>query len=446
MADGSIRHASGVPMLDQMLAGDWMNPETGARAPKLPFRDIRLMETTDGAEEDLIGPLGLGRRIAVVSDANTHDALGERVAKGIRKRGTIDDIVVSFEEATIEAVRVVQEKTRHADAVIAVGSGTLQDLVKYATYLDGRRFVTFATAASMNGYTSVTASITEGGFKKSLKAHAPDALFMDIEVAAKAPAFLARSGLGDCLCRSTAQVDWRLSKALLGTPYFEVPFLIQAEDEKRLLDAAGGLDKGDKAAIEALYRVLTWAGLGTCFTGTSHHGSMSEHLISHWIDMFAGTDHPGSLHGHQVGYAALSMSRLQHELLTADRPPRLSPDRVNAADLIARYGEEIGALAISEMTGKALDTAGVAKVERLWAEWDAFRAPLLEVMAPTQTLEAALIACGGYTRAVDTGLPPPVYREALVRAREIRNRFSILDIAAMAGVLDGFAEREAFNT
>lgn len=446
MADGSQRFHSGVPALDQMLAGDWLNPETGERAPKIPFRDIRLMETTDGAEEDLIGPLGLGRRIAVVSDLNTHDALGARVAKGIRKRGTIDDIVVSFEEATIEAVRDLQDKTRHADAVIAVGSGTLQDLVKYATFLDGRRFVTFATAASMNGYTSVTASITEGGFKKSLKAHTPDALFMDIDVAAKAPAFLARSGLGDSLCRSTAQVDWRLSKALNGTPYFEVPFLMQAADEKRLLESAGGLDKGDTKAIEALYRVLTWAGLGTCFTGTSHHGSMSEHLISHWIDMFAGADHPGSLHGHQVGVAALSMSRLQHEILLADHPPRLSPDTVNGPDLIARYGEEIGALATSEMKAKALDAAEIKRVERLWAEWDRFRAPLLEVMLPTKTLHDALAACGGTTRATDMGLPPPVYREAIIRAREIRNRFSILDIAALAGVLDSFAEREAFNT
>ncbi len=437
------RPNTGDPVFDQMLAGAWENPETGMPSDPIPFDDIRILDTTDGGGADLVGPLGLGRRLAVVSDPRTHEALGDRVRSELRALGTIDDVVIEADEATMDMVRLVQEKTRHAEAVVVVGSGTLQDLVKYATFLDRRRFATFATAASMNGYTSITASITDGGMKHSWKAHAPAAVFMDVEVAAKAPAFLARAGIGDCLCRSTAQVDWRLSAALFGTPYFEVPFILQKEDEPLLLEKAAGLASGDREAIRLLYRVLTWTGLGTCFTGTSHHGSMSEHMVSHWIDMFAGDAHPGTLHGHQVGYAAISMSRLQHRILMRDRPPRAGATVVDDKAMIRRYGERLAPGFIGEFRAKALDEAEAARVNAVMArDWDAFRAPLLDVMLPTQTLIDALGACGGFTSARESGLDDDVYRGALLYAREIRNRFSILDLAGDAGEIASFVADE----
>ena len=432
------------PVLDAMIAGTWVNPETGETAAPVPFRDIRIMETTDGAEADLVGALGLGKRLAVVSDENTHDAMGARVARALGSIATVDDIVIEGAKAGVEQAEAVRQRTRHADAVVAVGSGTVQDLVKYATFLDGRKFVTFATAASMNGYTSITASITQDGFKQSLKTHTPQGLYMDVGVAAAAPPFLARAGIGDCLCRSTAQVDWRMSTALLGTPYFELPFTLQRDDEPVLLARAAGLATGNTQAIAALYRLLTWTGLGTCFTGTSHHGSMSEHLVSHWIDMFAGKAHPGTLHGHQVGFSAVSMSRLQHRILKSDTPPVLHATAVDRDAMIARYGTATGAACHAEFAAKALDAeAARAMTDRIAEDWDAFRAPLLEVMLPTETLEKALTDCGGYVTAADSGLPSGCYRDALIHAREIRNRFSILDIAGDSGQLASFAEEDA---
>ncbi len=55
-----------------------------------------------------------------------------------------------------------------------------------------------------------------------------------------------------------------------------------------MLDRAPGLARHDIEAVGSLQRVLTLCSLGVAFTGTSHHGSMGEHQISHWIDMFAG--------------------------------------------------------------------------------------------------------------------------------------------------------------
>ena len=62
--------------------------------------------------------------------------------------------------------------------LVAVGSGALSDTCKYATFKDGRKYATFGTAASMNGYAASTASVTlANGYKTSLPAHAPRGIF-----------------------------------------------------------------------------------------------------------------------------------------------------------------------------------------------------------------------------------------------------------------------------
>jgi glycerol-1-phosphate dehydrogenase [NAD(P)+] len=171
---------------------------------------------------------------------------------------------------------------------------------------------------------------------------------------------------------------------------------------------------------------------------------MSEHLVSHWIDMFAGAAHPGTLHGHQVGFAAVSMSRLQHLVLDAAEPPRLGPTRLDQDGMLHRYGRNLGTSCMAEASAKALDASSAARLtEEMRRDWDGFRAPLRAVMLPTEKLEEALRAAGGYVTAAEAGLPAAVYRDALVHARDIRNRFSILDIAADAGILEAFAESEA---
>ena len=435
---------AGSRTLEDVLTGRWLTPATGT-APTIPIDSLVLERSLAGAEVDLVAPLALGARLAVVCDPNTYAALGERVERALARRWRIDRVILENPHADQATVRALQDRTAEADALVAVGAGTINDVCKYASLLDARPFVTFATAASMNGYTSTTAAITDDrGFKQSLPAHAPRGLFMDLQVMAAAPAFLTRSGLGDCLCRSTAQVDWLMSHLLRDTHYDDSPFQLQAADEAEMLARAGTLATGDLDAVEALVRVLTLCGLGVLYTGTSHHGSMSEHLVSHFIDMFAGADHPGTLHGHQVGVAAVSMAELQRRILMRETPPEVSATAIDADALTRRYGAEIGANCWRQWQAKALDAAGAAEANRrLQADWDGLRARLLAHSLPAERLAAALRSCGAPARADDLGLPPAFYRQAVRHAREIRDRWSILDLAGDAGGLDAFAAEAA---
>jgi glycerol-1-phosphate dehydrogenase [NAD(P)+] len=296
----------------------------------------------------------------------------------------------------------------------------------------------------MNGYTSLTASITlDSGLKVSLPAQAPAGFFVDLEVCAAAPAYLNAAGFGDCLCRSVAQVDWWMSHRLLGSAYYHEPYIIEIPDEIFLMERAAGIAQGDIEAVGYLFRVLTLCGLGISFTGISNHGSMGEHQISHYIDCFAGDRHPGTLHGEQVGVATLSMARIQSKVLSSDTAPVLSPTQLDFDGMVARMGEDVATQCYAEITKKALDAEKAdalnKKIEKLWPD---LRRECLDIAIPVETLTQRLTLSGAPTTAKALGIQTDFYREAVCHAHEMRNRFSFADIADHTAQLTHLAGQE----
>ncbi len=211
--------------IEDVIAGRWKDPETGKPAA-VPFETILIEEDLSGREADLVAALNLGDSVTVVADDNTWDVLGKRVRDALEGRMTVYEHIVRHDIGCDEpTIASIMEQTADSAALIAVGSGSLQDAVKFATFKDGRKFCTFGTAASMNGYAATTASVTlENGLKTSLPAHAPRGIFLDLKVSAAAPTWLSAAGLGDSLCRPVAQVDWWLSHRMLGTHYTATPY------------------------------------------------------------------------------------------------------------------------------------------------------------------------------------------------------------------------------
>jgi glycerol-1-phosphate dehydrogenase [NAD(P)+] len=430
------------PSIDDLLAGRWRRPDGTAGAP-LPIRRVVIAPALDGLEAELIAAQGLGRRLAVVADPNTWEALGRRVAQALAAIATVDEVVLAAPTADEAAAADLAGRTRHADALIAVGSGTLNDLCKYAAFATGRPYAVFASAPSMNGYVTGTASLSRAGHKSTLAAACPRAALFDLAVLAQAPMRLIRAGIGDVLCRTTAQADWLLAHLLRGTPYDELPFLWQADDEPRLLGEAAAMVAGEAEAIRTLTRLLVLSGLGMVQAGSSAPGSQAEHLVGHYLDMMCHEQGPGRLHGEQVGVATLAISRLQHRVLAAPAPPGVRATRIDEAAILQHFGTALGRQCLAELRAKALDEVAAERLNaRLAADWRRITARLRRVMLPTADLTAALSAAGAPTTAADLGLSSDTWRLALTHAREVRNRFTILDLAADAGLLDGFVAGE----
>ena len=57
-------------------------------------------------------------------------------------------------------------------------------------------------------------------------------------------------------------------------------------------------------------------------------------------------------------------------------------------------------------------------------------------MLPVETMQTALQRAGGPVSAAELQLDPDFYREAVLHAREMRNRYSVLDLLADADMLE----------
>jgi len=403
--------------LAQLIRGALPDPDGGPPLA-VPVKSVVIERSLDGDEVALVGALDLGSRLAVVTDTDTHAALGARVERALRSAFAVELVQLGRRPAPDdENVARIEAAAAGVDALVAVGAGTINDLCKVAAARLGRPYVVFGTAPSMNGYTAASASIISAGVKHSVPARAPAGAFFDLEVACRAPVPLIRAGIGECICRPTAQADWLLAHLLLDRPYREAPFALLAADEPELYAHSGAAVAGDLDTMARLVRLLVLSGLGMSLCGGSEPASQGEHMIAHYLEMM-WPEPEAAYHGEQTGVCAIAMAELQARLLAVDAPPPLRPSRTDEADFIAEFGPERGPAAWTRFCRKRLGADRVGGVNARLARWDELRARLSAVARPPDELRAVI------------GWSAEQFDRACRGARLLRDRFSFLDLAA----------------
>ena len=81
------------------------------------------------------------------------------------------------------------------DYVLAVGSGTLNDIAKSVSFKSGIPCGVLATAASMDGYCSSGAALMRDGFKVTDSTHTPSDILVDLDIIKNAPREMTTAGL-----------------------------------------------------------------------------------------------------------------------------------------------------------------------------------------------------------------------------------------------------------
>jgi glycerol-1-phosphate dehydrogenase [NAD(P)+] len=155
---------------------------------------------------------GSGKAL-IIEDPNTKRVAGDRVCRILETAGIkCQKHVICPGGERFHAVYGKVEEVRcvlgASDGVpVAVGSGTINDIVKRASEETGKRYMVVGTAASMDGYTSYGAAITKDGMKQTLDCKAPLGCIVDSEVAAAAPAEMTASGYADLIAKIPAGAD-----------------------------------------------------------------------------------------------------------------------------------------------------------------------------------------------------------------------------------------------
>ena len=364
----------------------------------------------------------------VVMDVNTEAVAGARVAR------ELDADVLRLPadlHATEDAAAEVRARLR--TGLVAVGSGTLTDIVRYAAHSAGCDFVSVPTAASMDGYASSVAALERDGVKLTLRARAPTAIFADPRIAAAAPIELTRAGVGDLLAKTTARVDWLAAHLLYGEgwrPLEPVPEL----------DVAALL-AGDVDAVAGLLRALIESGLAMAAVGSSRPASGCEHHASHLWDLLAGRGlRPRALHGLQVGYATGFAMRLQRFAFEGGVSlPRRPQPVVEPLDAAARVW--LGEPPPDVLAAVAEKQRLIAAVPATWpddeARWAALRARLEPSLARFDAVADGLRRAGIPDREAGyLGIDAAMLRAGLRYGGRLRARYTVVDFLEGQGVLE----------
>ena len=411
----------------------------------------------DAIEQDLPTFLGdqLGaRRLLYVWDATTSQIAGGRVRQALGEHAHHEVADHDGHGPTCDAETVSALRSRLAadrpDAVVAVGSGTVNDVAKAAAGPAGVPYVVVPTAASMNGYTSGIAAVLEDGVKRTTPYPAVLGVFADPALIGRAPAALTRAGLGDLLSKSVCGADWKLCSLLLEEPWSGLPGELVFEAESACIAQAVGIGRGEPEAVATLLEALLLSGISMVLAGSSAPASGAEHLFSHMIDMRRHvTGERLNLHGAQVGVGTLMTAALYEAVLAYPVQERVDPDALAAEhpDWESERGriERIHGPLAQEIAGCYRPKFRAADDQRRFvtgivARWPELRAATAEIVRPVDELKAALLAAGAPTTAAEVGVGRDEARELFLVARDMRARYTVLDLAWDLGLLEALAD------
>ena len=390
----------------------------------------------------------------VVADGHTWDVAGSAVSERLADAGREVRDPYRFPAtptlyAGYENIETLIEALRDVDATpVAVGSGTLNDIVKRAAHELERPYLCVATAASMDGYTAFGAAITKEGYKQTMTCPAPRAVLADVDVLTGAPAPMTSAGYSDLLAKIPAGADWIVADALEVEPIDRAVWdLVQGPLRSATANPAE-LHAGDADAMDALIEGLVMSGLAMQSASSSRPASGAEHQFSHLWEMehLGQDDDPPLSHGFKVGLGSIATSALYERVLARD----LSGLDVDAAVAAWPSWDEVERHVRSEHTEPGLDEAAVeetkakyvsadelrARLGLLRERWPELRERLSEQLLPASEIRDRLAAAGAPTSPSDIGLDVDRFRATYRRAQMIRRRFTVLDLCNQAGILD----------
>jgi glycerol-1-phosphate dehydrogenase [NAD(P)+] len=379
------------------------------------------------------------KRIVLIADSRTIALLGKDVASYLVKSFfnvntiIVPDINGHSPQCDDETMAKLSKQISDCDALLAVGSGVINDLTKWISHERHIPYYVVATAASMNGYASANVAASVKGVKILLNATAPKCVFVSPPVIENAPDELTSAGLGDALAKPVSSADWKLNNILFNE-YF-CPFAVEiVEDfETTYFDHPEKIKQKDPETLKALFKTLFYSGIAMTIAGTSAPASGGEHLLSHTLDMLAyrdGKQH--DLHGRQVGVgtvlsAALYEKVFAEQKITWQKLPREIDTQFwgsLSAEVSKQYKEK---LVKADLAYNILQEPG---------KWEEIKEEIKPHLRDPAKIKNCLQQAGAAYQIKDIcDLNEEEFTNTWLKSHQMRARFTILDLAFMAGVL-----------
>ena len=127
-----------------------------------------------------------GKPAFVITDSVIFNAFGKKLLKDFRASGlSIEEPFIFNGDPVLHAeydlvLELVSAMEKVSAVPVAVGSGTINDLVKLASHMLSKPYAVIPSAASVDGYTAYGAAIVKEGFKQTIQCRAPEVIYADM--------------------------------------------------------------------------------------------------------------------------------------------------------------------------------------------------------------------------------------------------------------------------
>lgn len=331
--------------------------------------------------------------------------------------------------ARVEQVREVEALLSDVDGVIAVGTGSVDDICRVASYEKGKQFCIFATAPSMDGFASDTAPIVENNFKTSWKAEQPAVILADTRVLAAAPAELKAAGFGDMVAKYIGIADWRIAHLLIGEYYCPAIADITMQGTNKVVSLAEKVQSCDEQAVAGIMEGLILTGLGMKLAGCSRPASGAEHVVSHYWECYklARGIWP-EFHGKKVGVATVLLNRAYRNIAERVETVHVIPDPTDWEDVKRHFDASQVEAVMKLNTPTITDEVDVQRLQDLWPE---IRRIILEVLPTDEQLMAKMKVAGAATEPAEVHVTPQLLADGLRYHAYMRYRMLLTRLLPM---------------
>ncbi|NQX70480.1 sn-glycerol-1-phosphate dehydrogenase [Paenibacillus alba] len=381
------------------------------------------------------------REVTLVADARTYEVAGGKLREWLEHAQIKVSLSVIRQNAMGEVaadeeaiVQTLLDTPLSSEVLIAVGSGTLHDIVRFVAHRTKRPFLSVPTAPSVDGFASVGAPLIVRGFKMTIPAGAPEAIFADLALLAQAPQAMIAAGFGDMLGKHTSLADWSLGRVLLDEHYCELSARLTREAVELCTAHVEEIAQRTDLGLLKLMEGLILSGLSMLLVGHSRPASGAEHHLSHYWEMVLLQQRRRALlHGAKVGVATVLMAQRYEALLditASEAAARLAqsqaPSELTDAERIRQAYGAMAEQVIAEnfpANGKGVDAAALkARIVQKWGDVQA----IAQAVPASEQLSVWLEAVQGPVTTEQLGVEPELVEASLQDALFVRNRFTIL--------------------
>lgn len=334
-------------------------------------------------------------------------------------------------------------KTNTPDVLIACGSGSLHDIVRYCAFEEKIPFISYPTAASVDGFVSGVAAMTWYGQKLTFASAPPIAVFANPAVYCTAPDRLTASGVGDVFGKYTSLFDWKVAKSLIGEYYCAEIANLEYEAVRALKDAvyARATISREEYTTKVMNGLLL-SGLAMQLAGNSRPASGAEHHMSHLWEMHRINQETDALHGEKVAVGLLYVVRKYKKYLESgldfEKIRRIDLSKVMSRDYLEPiFTNLIEATLKENLPSGTLASSSLAKInvsdeERIAREI----AEANEDLPTAEEIEKLITLAGAAQTPVDVNLPEndAFMEKSLAYAPYVRNRLTLLKVIAASEV------------